>query len=144
MKVTMMLADFAQAIGGKLYIMGGGWSITGPAPCPSAIAVKIEVPWNQTNQKHRLKVDLLDGDFHPVSVPTPQGQAPMVIDGNFEVGRPAGLLPGTPMDVAMAFNIPPFPLEPGKRYIWKLTVNDKENDEWQAAFSTRPAVQNPL
>ena len=143
MKVTMMLADFAQAIGGKLYIMGGGWSITGLAPCPSAIAVKIEVPWNLTNQKHRLRVDLLDGDFHPVLVPTPQGQAPMMIEGNFEVGRPAGLLQGTPMDVALAFNIPPIPLEPGKRFIWKLTVNGQENDDWQAAFSTRSAGQNP-
>ncbi|OGR87776.1 MAG: hypothetical protein A3A86_05285 [Elusimicrobia bacterium RIFCSPLOWO2_01_FULL_60_11] len=143
MKVTMMLADFAQAIGGKLYIMGGGWSVTGPAPCPSAIAVKIEVPWNLTNQKHRLRVDLLDGDFHPVLVPTPQGEAPMFIEGNFEVGRPAGLLAGTPMDVALAFNIPPIPLEAGKRFIWKLKVNGLEDDDWQAAFSTRSAGQNP-
>ena len=32
MKVTMLLADSAQAIEGKLYILGGGWSITGPDP----------------------------------------------------------------------------------------------------------------
>jgi len=24
-KVTMMLADAAQEVGGKLYILGGGW-----------------------------------------------------------------------------------------------------------------------
>ena len=29
-KVTMMLADAAQAVEGKLYILGGGWSVTGP------------------------------------------------------------------------------------------------------------------
>ena len=43
MKVTMMLADSAQVAGGKLYILGGGWSITGPMPCPSAIAVIVVV-----------------------------------------------------------------------------------------------------
>lgn len=25
MRVTMMLADFAQSVEGKLYILGGGW-----------------------------------------------------------------------------------------------------------------------
>ena len=62
MKITIMLADFAQAVNGKLYIMGGGWSLTGPAPSPSAIAIKVEVPWNDTNRKHSLKLELLDGD----------------------------------------------------------------------------------
>jgi hypothetical protein len=29
MRVTMMLADAAQVSEGKLYILGGGWSIAG-------------------------------------------------------------------------------------------------------------------
>ncbi|MFI5347933.1 MAG: DUF6941 family protein, partial [Elusimicrobiota bacterium] len=70
MKVTMMLADSAQAVGGKLYILGGGWSITGPQPCPSAIAVLVSVPWNETNRKHRVKVELVDEDYRPVLMPT--------------------------------------------------------------------------
>ena len=41
----MMLADSAQAVAGKLYILGGGWSMTGPAATPSALAIKFEVPW---------------------------------------------------------------------------------------------------
>jgi hypothetical protein len=28
MKFTFMLADSAQAIGGKLFLMGGGWSVS--------------------------------------------------------------------------------------------------------------------
>ena len=59
MKVTMMLADSAQAIGGKLYVLGGGWSITGPAPTPSAIVIKIDVPWDQANIKHHAKFELV-------------------------------------------------------------------------------------
>jgi len=139
MKVTIMLADFAQAVNGKLYIMGGGWSIAGPQTNPSAIAVKIEVPWNEANRKHSLKLELLDADYRPVLLPTPNGNSPLVISGDFEVGRPAGLLPGTPIDVPLAFNIGPLPLDPGQRYIWKLSINDQAGEDWEVRFSIRPA-----
>ena len=52
MKVTILLADAAEAVNGKLYVLGGGWSITGPDPSPMALAIKIEVPWDQSNQPH--------------------------------------------------------------------------------------------
>jgi len=141
MKVTMILSDFAQVVNGKLYIMGGGWSIIGPEPCPTAIAIKIEVPWSQTNQKHNLKVELLDSAYHPVLVSTQVGNSPLKISADYEVGRPAGLIQGTSLDVPIAFNIAPMPLEPGKRYIWKLTIDGHTNDEWQVAFSTRQHKQ---
>src|SRR3989304_5729195 len=53
MKVTMLLADAAQAIGGKLYILGGGWSVTGPHPTAAAIAPQIEGPWDEANRPPR-------------------------------------------------------------------------------------------
>jgi hypothetical protein len=143
MKVTMMLADSAQAVGGKLYILGGGWSITGPLPCPSAIAVLVSVPWNETNRKHRVKVELVDEDYRPVLVPTPEGDKPMLISGDFEVGRPAGIMPGSTIEIPFAFNIGALPLPPGRRYVWKLMIDDKGDENWQVVFSTRPAAQNP-
>ena len=36
MKATLLLADAAQAAEGKLYVLGGGWSVTGPGPAPMA------------------------------------------------------------------------------------------------------------
>lgn len=138
-KVTMLLADFAEAVNGKLYIMGGGWSITGPRPTPSAIAIKIDVPWTATNTKHEVKIELLDGDYHPVMMPAVGGDAPVMIQGAFEVGRPPGIIAGSPLDVTMAFNIPPIPLEPNRRYCWRLSINGKSEDEWKVTFSTRPA-----
>ncbi|MGH2780595.1 MAG: hypothetical protein ACRDLA_04090 [Thermoleophilaceae bacterium] len=54
MKVTMLLADAAQTAEGKLYVLGGGWAITGPDPSPSAVAMYIEVPWDQANMRHDL------------------------------------------------------------------------------------------
>ena len=143
MKVTMMLADSAQAVGGKLYILGGGWSITGPLPCPSAIAVLVSVPWNETNRKHRVKVELLDPDYRPVLLPTPEGSRPLAISGDFEVGRPPGIIPGSSIEVPFAFNIGALPLQPDRRYVWKLTIDEKGGDDWQVVFSTRPAGQNP-
>jgi hypothetical protein len=143
MKVTMMLADSAQVAGGKLYILGGGWSITGPMPCPSAIAVIVSVPWNETNRKHRVKVELVDPDYRPVLLPTPEGSSPLVITGDFEVGRPPGISPGSTIEVPFAFNIGALPLPPDKRFIWKLTIDDKADDDWQVVFSTRPAGPIP-
>lgn len=141
MKVTMLLADAAQAVGGKLYILGGGWSITGPAPTPMAIALKIEVPWNESNTAHQLQLTLCDEDAHPVMVPTPTGEQPFQIQGNFEVGRPAGLRPGTPIDLALAFNVAPIPLRPDSRYVWHCSINNVTEDAWQVSFSTRPLPQ---
>ena len=142
-KVTMLLADYAEAINGKLYVMGGGWSIAGPFPSPSALAIKIEVPWNDTNQKHELKVELLDGDYNPVLVPTPAGNAALIVNGNFEVGRPPGIIVGSPLDVPFAFNIGAIPLEPSRRYIWRLSIDGRTDENWEVAFSTRPSGQAP-
>lgn len=144
MKVTMLLADSAQAVNGKLYILGGGWSLTGPLPCPSAIAALVSVPWNETNRKHSVKVELVDEDYHAVMVPTPAGNSPLVIRGDFEVGRPAGAAQGASIDIPFAFNIGPIPLQPGRRYVWRLSIDDKSDENWQVGFATRPAAEMPV
>ena len=140
-KLTMLLADAAQAVGGKLYILGGGWSITGPDPVPSAIAIKLDVPWDEANRKHKLHLALFDADEKPIIVPTPVGQQKVEVDGDFEVGRPPGLKPGTPIDLAFAFNIGPLPLPQGGRYLWRCSIDGKSQDDWHVAFSTRSGPQ---
>jgi len=137
-KATMMLADAAQAVDGKLYILGGGWSITGPAPHPSAIAVLIQVPWDRTNVEHHFRLELVDSDGDAVvldaDVNDPQ---PVVIEGSFEVGRPPGIRPGTPIDVPLAINVGPLPLSSGGRYEWRLSIDEESQEDWRLAFSTR-------
>jgi hypothetical protein len=120
-KIIMMLADSAQAVDGKLYILGGGWSMTGPNPSPSALAIKFEVPWEAANRKHKVRIELLDSDGQPVLVQGPESPEPMLIQADLEVGRPTGLSPGTPLDSPFAINIGPLPLKPG-RYEWRCTV----------------------
>src|SRR5688572_18384914 len=105
----MMLADAAQVVSGKLYILGGGWSVIYGA-APLALALKIEVPWHQATDKHTLRIELLDADGQPVL--GPEGDKPLVaIDGTFSTGIPAGMKAGTPVDAVHAFSIPPLPLE---------------------------------
>ena len=143
MNVTMLLADSAQVVNSKLYILGGGWSITGPKPTPSAIVIKIEVPWTETNRKHEVKLELVDTDSKPVVVATKLGEAPVILGCEFEVGRPPGLIQGSSMDVPLVFSVGPLPLTPGNRFVWKMKIDGKERDHWRVAFSTRKAPQVP-
>lgn len=135
MRVMMLLADSAQEVNGKLYVLGGGWNILQTAPAPTAVAMHIHVPWDRTNMQHRWRLELLDGDGEPVLVPGPLGEQPLVAEGAFEVGRPPGITPGSELGVSMALTIGPVPLTPGGRYVWRLTIGDETRDDWRLPFS---------
>jgi hypothetical protein len=138
-KVTMMLADHVAQADGKLYIAGGGWTLTGPGAAPSAIAILIGVPWTLANTRITFKLALVQQDGEPVLQAGPVGPAPVEIAGELEVGRPAGVKPGTPLDVPLAINVPPLALPPGQRFTWNLTLNGESADGWQLSFGTRAA-----
>jgi Family of unknown function (DUF6941) len=133
MRVTIMLADAAQEADGKLYILGGGWSVTGPEIPPSAVAMKIDVPWDQANRRHTWSLELLSEDGAPVMIE----DEPLRVEGEFEVGRPPGLAPGSFIDVPLAVSFGPFPLELGRRYVWSLVIDDESNADWNREFFVR-------
>jgi hypothetical protein len=135
----MLLADSAQEVGGKLYILGGGWSVIGPVLGPHSIAFKIDVPWSQANDKHHFRLSLLSADGEPILVPGPEGDQPLRIEGEFETGRPAGLPAGTDLDFAFVVNIGALPLTPGERFEWRLWIDDLTEEEWCRVFLVRPA-----
>jgi hypothetical protein len=142
-RVTMMLADHAQAADGKLNIIGGGWTMTGPGPVPFAIAMMIEVPWNLANREHTFRLELIDRDGKPVMVEAPDGEQPIAIEGGFEVGRPAGLPAGTPLSVPLGINAsPPPPIPSNGRYEWRLFINGETREDWRLGFMTRPDAQS--
>ena len=135
MKADLLLCESAQEINGKLYILGGGWSVAGPGPFPWALAVRIEVPWDEANTRKKMRLFLLDQDGRPVTLP---GQtAPLELNADFEVGRPPGLPRGTPIDAALAVQGMPMMLE-GGRYVWRLSLDGLEDDQWEAGFYVRP------
>ena len=103
----MLLADYAAVSDGKLTIVGGGWSQTGPEPASFGIGLLIQV---------------------------------VAFGGEFEVGRPPGLKPGTPLDFPVAVNSTPLPLEPG-RYEWRLTIDGASREDWTLPFTVRSEEQ---
>ena len=94
MDVVLLLCDYAEALNGKLYVMGGGWSSLFAAnqPVTTAVAALVSVPWDRTNLLHRVRLELLTDDGEPVEI---EGQN-VLIEGEFEVGRPPGVKPGRP------------------------------------------------
>ena len=106
---------------------------------PSAIAVKLDVPWDRANQRLHLRLRLIGQDGEPVTLPRPQGPQPIEITGDAEIGRPAGLVHGADIDFPLAFQIGPLPLQAGQRYQWVLDIDGETEQDWHLTFSTRTA-----
>jgi hypothetical protein len=118
----MLLCDAAVADpGGKLHMLGAGWSMTGSPTSPQAVAVLLKIPWDRANERLTLSLRLLDQDGRQVTVGTPDGAQGVTMDGEIETGRPPGVAPGSQLDAALAFTVPSLPLPPG-RYQWRLDV----------------------
>jgi len=115
----MLLADYAQEAGGKLNILGGGWSVRPVEPLARmAIALKLSFEWHEANAPVPFVLRLVTQDGQPVNDPA---GTPINIEGVVEAGRPPGLPPGTDLDSAMALNLM-FPLGVGS-YRWELDLN---------------------
>jgi hypothetical protein len=115
-----LLCDAAQEVNGKLYILGGGWSlIHAPGiPVPVTLAIKLAVPWDQANQRHHIRAALMDADGVAVDL----GAGPVQAEGDVEVGRPPGVKPGTNLDVPFVLPFGVLIFEAGT-YVWELDVN---------------------
>lgn len=89
------------------------------------LAIKFEVPWDEANQKRDFSVRLLTEDGVSPTLQTASGPQQQTVEatGQFEVGRPAGLRPGTPLDRPLAMNFRAVPLPPG-RYVWQIAIED--------------------
>jgi len=138
----MLLADHAVVADGKLYVNGGGWSVTSPG-APSAIAIKLDVPWDRTNQPLHLRLRLVGQDGEPILLPGAEGPQSVEIVGEAEVGRPQGLAHGADVDFPLAFQIGPLPLQPGQRYEWVLDIDGETQPDWHLTFSTRGEQPGP-
>lgn len=126
----VMLADRAEVLKGKLYMMGGGWSQATMRSWNEsllmAIAMGILVPWNATNQDYRIRVWFEDADGGRVG---PQ------MDAGFRTGRPPHLDPGTTQRVLIAINSS---LKiPGKGE-YRLVAELDTGERWATTFTAGP------
>src|SRR5215218_6443488 len=99
-----ILADRAEAVSGKLYLMGGAWDRTWvqdfSQPVLISFAVGINVPWNATNQPHQVQVIV-----HELDKPDP----PIcTVGAEFITSRPATLAPGEAQRAILA--VPTIPV----------------------------------
>jgi hypothetical protein len=135
----LIVADGAQAVGGKLYVMGGGWShlwlpaFPGRPPIPFAVALALRVPWNRTNQRFVFALDLKDADGQRVGDEPP-------VTGEMEQGRPPGLTPGSDQRVVLAFPIGSVFPKPG-RYRFEVLVDGKVIGDTAIEVRQSPAGQ---
>ncbi len=132
----MLLCDAAQEAGGKLYVLGGGWShlVASEVPVTMALAVLIEVPWDETNRRHQVHAALLDDDGAPVEV---EG-LPVEARAPLEVGRPVGVRPGISLNAPLALSFYGLTLQEGG-YVWQLQINNepKARAGFQVGFPTQ-------
>jgi hypothetical protein len=129
----LILCDAAQADpgSGKVHMLGAGWSMT-RSPTSHAVAVLMKIPWDRANEQITLTVKLLDTDGRPAQIITPNGVTPAAhAEGRVEVGRPAGIAPGSLLDASFVMNVPPLALSPG-RYEWRLEIGE---DSYSAPFT---------
>lgn len=95
----IILADAAEVVNSKLYLLGGGWDRlvinTGfPAQHRLAVALSFSVPWNETNIRHQFEVEVQDEDARSL----------LKAGGHFEVGRPPGIPVGQAQRFQLALN----------------------------------------
>jgi hypothetical protein len=104
-----------------------------------ALVVFIDVPWDQTNMKHKMKIELLDADGRPVTTQGPLGNTPLLgLEAEFEAGRPPGVPAGTPLRQKLVVNVGPgLPLQSGQKYEFRLTIGGKTMDNWLSTFFVR-------
>lgn len=133
-RVTMLLADSAQVADDKLFILGGGLAIIPATPSPLAIAAKIDVPWDRAGRVHDWKLELLDADGMPVLI----GERPVIVQGQFEVGRNDHMSAGTPLSMPLAVNFSGLVLPGGERFAWRLVIDNDTEPDWQVGFTVAP------
>lgn len=132
MRAVVLLCDHAQVADNKLFISGAGISRVSQN-APTSLALIIYVPWDQSNTQipYSLHLETSDGVR---DLPSQSGESLRIeLAGAVEVGRPAGVTPGVPLEVPLGMGVAPIPLQPG-RYMWRLTIGGVTHDSWTAAF----------
>ncbi len=94
-----ILADHAEVVGNKLYLMGGGWDTMSaadvPAPVRLAIASGVRVEWEETNMAIPLLITIEDDDAQEI----------VRMEAQVNVGRPPNLPAGSTQLSQMAATV---------------------------------------
>jgi len=118
-----LLADAAQAVGGKIFILGGGWNVfrsaNYPAPVQLAVAIGIGFEADEVGVRYPVKIVIADEAGVPV-VPEMSGQ---IETGQLTPDFPKGL----PVKLPVAWNVN-FAVPRAGRYAIVVTVGSARAD----------------
>ena len=94
----LLVADRAEVVNGKLYLMGGSWDRIQPQQFPHrmmlGIALGVRIPFAYTDEQHTVAIEIQHN-----------GERQVGWEAKLTTGRPPGMA-GMDMLVPMAFNIP--------------------------------------
>jgi hypothetical protein len=101
-----------------------------------AIVVVLRVPRRQEGTL-ALQLELLRYDDETlVNVPPPDGPGEMTFGAAITVTGRRDLGLRQPLTATFPVTVPPYPLDPGTEFLWRLHVNGKTRPAWTAAFRT--------
>jgi hypothetical protein len=93
----LLLADHSEALNGKVYAMGAGWTGLRLPQLPQewgfSIALGIDIPWDETNRRHHMTLHVEDPDGDTLG-------DHFAMD--FEAGRPPGSVAGQEQRITLA------------------------------------------
>jgi hypothetical protein len=118
-----ILADAAQAVGGKIFILGGGWNVfrspNYPVQIQFALAIGIAFTSNEIGGPYPLKIVIADDAGVPI-VPE--------LNGQIETGQPAPDLPkALSVKVPVVWNVSMAVPRPG-RYGIVITAGTSQSE----------------
>lgn len=131
----LMMADRAESVNGKLYVMGGAWDQIAVAdftqPVSFSLALAVLIPWHATNERLPLTVSFESEDGAAVLPP---------LRLEVEAGRPANAVKGQSFRNLLAINgLAPFPAPGGYRARATLGDADAKSVQFRVTAAQPPA-----
>lgn len=115
----LFLADGAEAVNGKIYVMGGAVDrhMAGvfPAQLQASVAGSVLVDWGETNRTFGLMIRIVDEDENEV----------WKLEIQAVSGRPPGAKPGQPLRTTIAIR-GPFPIQQPGAYKLVMSLDGAE------------------
>lgn len=121
---AFLLADHAEAVNGKLYVIGGAFNRLYAGGSPPvvhphlSVAAILTIPWPATGMAHTVSLTLEDADGQPM---LPMG----ALEAGFEVSRPVGMKDGDESLVPFVFDINGLELTRFGDYLFRLHVDGR-------------------
>jgi hypothetical protein len=142
MDAKVLLCDFAEVSGGKLFVTGAGISlVASSSPQPPyqvnvCLAILVQIPWNETDREHALTIELVSeagGGQERVmlSDQLPDGSDPVdrgMIVAVFSAARLPIMVDGDESTMPMSIPLFGLPLPGHGPYFFSVRIDGREMD----------------